>query len=307
MNEAELRYSNIDDAINFVFSLSKDDFYESGVKVANKKTGRTVNGYLDALNSFNKLYPNRDFKSITPRVVKEYKNTISKTHKPSTVHTYLRRLDTIWNELDDGENPFKGIRPRLQGTEDKYLSDQDVSKIKNTCTIPSYLYKNHSKEVLNTNRDYWLLMFYLGGIDMFDLAKLRYDKNVINGRIEFRRGKGNSGVFCSNKLFPETIEILDRYKCSPYLVPIYKHKSYSNFVRNFVKRFPKSVVDLDLTRRPLTKSARYTFINRAKNLLIDERIAKQIVGHSENSVHSIYSGRFPVEVIDEAHKKIITL
>jgi hypothetical protein len=70
-------------------------------------------------------------------------------------------------------------------------------------------------------------------------------------------------------------------------------------------RFYSRLLDLNLTRRPLTKSARYSFINRAQQLLIDERITAEIVGHKRKTTTSIYSNSFPLEVRDQAHAKII--
>ena len=64
-------------------------------------------------------------------------------------------------------------------------------------------------------------------------------------------------------------------------------------------------MDLQLSKKPLSKSARATFIDRAQQLLIDERITMEIVGHTQQSVHSIYTDEFPLHVRDEAHLKII--
>ena len=150
-----------------------------------------------------------------------------------------------------------------------------------------------------------MLMFYLGGIDAVDLAQLRYDHHVANGRIKFTRAKGGTNAFINNKLFDPALRILDRFSCYPYLVPIYKYSSQNDFISNMNDRFYSRLLDLNLTRRPLTKSARYSFINRAQQLLIDERITAEIVGHKRKTTTSIYSNSFPLEVRDQAHAKII--
>ena len=306
MFKAEGSFTYIPDAIGYVFNENRENFYNSALNECKAWTGRTKEGYLTALTSFNQYFPDIDFNSVSPRVVRDYMAILkNKGFTSSTIHTYLRKLDTLWKRTEKPDNPFKGIRPRLEDTKDKFLSDLDVCKIRDTRTIVLPHSRKHSINLLNRNRYYWLLMFYLGGIDMFDLKKMRYDKHVVNGRIEFKRGKGNSGVFCSNKIFPEALEILKRFDCKPYLVPVFEQKNYTSFVSNFNNRFPPSVVDLELSRRPLTKSARYTFINRGKMLMIDERVVRQLVGHSENSVHSIYSGRYSYDVTDKAHEEII--
>ncbi|MEE9361167.1 MAG: hypothetical protein V3U92_01055 [Cellulophaga sp.] len=53
------------------------------------------------------------------------------------------------------------------------------------------------------------------------------------------------------------------------------------------------------------KTPRYTFINRAQELLVDERITAQIVGHKSKSTTSIYTNNFSLVAQDEAHLKIV--
>jgi hypothetical protein len=150
-------------------------------------------------------------------------------------------------------------------------------------------------------------MFYLGGIDFIDLAHLRYDKHIINGRVQFKRFKGGTDASVNNKMFDCVFEILSKFECYPYLVPIYKRADYKSYLRKVNGYFKSRTIDLSLERIPKTKSARYSFINRAQQLLIDERITMEIVGHSKKSVHSIYTNEFPLSVRDQAHEKIINL
>lgn len=310
--EAEELFSHLDDAIDYVFGNSSRKFSELAQKsIERNYSGRTAEGYLSALKNFEKHYPNRNLKSIHPRLIKEYKNIISNECKPHTVHTYLRKLDTLWSDITDDKNPFKGIRPKLPQTPSKHHSDRDTWRIINTRRIITRNNLRYSVHQLNLYRYYWMLQFYLGGVDMFDLANFRYDKNVIDGRINFHRGKGSTGTFCSNRIFPEAQELLDlllkEFDCYPYLTPIYKQASYKDFVSNYTKRAKLSMVDLELHQDIKSKSARYTFINRGKMLRIDERITEQLVGHTRINTHSIYTTEFHNDDIDEAHEKIIRI
>src|SRR5690606_917768 len=136
---------------------------------------------------------------------------------------------------------------------------------------------------------------------------LRYDKHVINGRIQFYRNKGGTNAFVNNIIPEQALEILKNFNCYPYLVPIYQSSNLDTFRNNMNKRLAEMVADLQLTQRPLSKSARYTFINRARQLMVDERITMEIVGHEQQTVHSIYTDNFPLHIRDAAHLKIIEL
>ena len=141
----------------------------------------------------------------------------------------------------------------------------------------------------NNYRNYWLLMFYLGGIDPEVLSKLRYDRHLVNGRIVFNRDKGNSKTSCNNIVPKQAVEILELYKKSgePYFVPIHNAKNYRTFSGNFSRRMRELSRKLDLSVELRPKSARYTFIDRAQQMLIDERVTAQIVGHKRKTTTSI--------------------
>lgn len=292
-------------AEKYLKNTSGDIFYDDAIELA--KT--LVRPYTTVLNSFNSYYPNYPYTFITKETAKEYMNTLLKTpvngkqRSPNGVISYMGKLTAIWNKLDKPNNPFRGVLPKKVPTKSKALTTEDLIKLKSN----PYLNNGNSKAGGVYNYiNYLLLCFYLGGIDMVDLKNMRYDKNVIGGRIEFIRSKGGTNVFVSNKIFPQAQEILNQYDCKPYLVPLYKLKTYDEFIPNISRRLPQIMERLNLSRLPYSKSARYTFINRGQNLLIDERCVMALVGHSQNTTHSIYKDAFPHDVIDKAHEKIIS-
>ncbi|WP_438423192.1 hypothetical protein [Aquimarina macrocephali] len=282
-------------------------YYNDAIKVANKLPSKV---YLHALNSFNDFYPGYRYEDITKSVVKDYVNALlvtpvkntSQKRNPNGVIVYIDKLSALWNILTEKNNPFKGSKPKKEKTKNKALSKTDLIRIRDND------YKVNPNVVYGGKRNYlnyFMLCFYFGGIDMVDLKNLRYDKHVINGRIEFRRHKGGTNVLVSNKIFPEAQKILDLYDCKPYLVPL--NGRYSSFRQGIYTILDKLRDELKLTKKPYFKSPRYTFITRAQQMLIDERITIEIVGHSQQSTHSIYKDEFPFHVRDEAHEKIISL
>lgn len=299
-----------DQALKLLFEPDKKIsavFYEAGLLECGKMTDGSASIYKTALNSFKTMYPGIMVLDITPNKVKRYMDALLLVNKPNGVHTYLRKLSTLYKRVSDSKNPFTGIRPKKVKTPKKSLLDADLLKLFTTRTIIIKGDYKNTRETINHYRYYYMLMFYLGGIDIVDLAHLRYDKHVFGGRLQFYRQKGGTNAYVNNKLFPQALGLLKKFDCYPYLVPIYKYKTHHEFVNNMNSRLFERTKDLELSRKPLTKSARYSFINRAQQLLIDQRITMEIVGHEQQTVHSIYTDNFPLKVRDEAHERIIDL
>lgn len=302
------KYINFHFAEQYLKQEDTDIFYIEVIKLSSN-LGRA---YKIAANSFNSFFPNYSFSMIDKKVTNKYVNLLlntptknsNKRRSPNGVISYMNTLTAAWNKLGKPNNPFSGVRPKEVPTKNKGMSDQDLIKIiNNDYTIHPNSLGGGKANYLN----YFLLCFYLGGIDLGDLSNLTYQDNVVNGRIEFNRHKGGTSVFVSNKIFPEALEILNNYNCKPYLIPIKKMNNYRNFIPNMSRVLEGMKNHLDLSKKPYSKAARYTFITRAQQILIDERITIEIVGHSQQSTHSIYKDEFPYEVRDIAHKKIITI
>jgi integrase len=149
-------------------------------------------------------------------------------------------------------------------------------------------------------------------LDFIDLANLRYDLHVKNGRVQFTRFKGGTSEFIDNIIIPEALVILEKYKDNaPYLINIHKYQ-YTSLRNNYLKRFGKFIYSIkDENNKPLvesyftTKTARYTFINLGKQLELNRDVVMEITGHSRGDVHSIYEGSYSYEVKDAVHRKII--
>lgn len=256
-----------------------------------------------AVRAFNKFAFEATFEDITPAKAVQFRNhLLKKGQKPSGVDSYLRSLRAVWNKLSSQPNPFKSINVEIPDKINTVATEADLKKL-----ILADLGPLKKIGGMANYRNYWLLMFFLGGIDPEVLAKLRYDEHVINGRINFNRDKGRSKTFCSNILTPQAKEILKLYDCNPYLVPIYKTAKYSTFSTNFSERMKLLSEKLGLSVKLKPKSARYTFIDRAQQKLVDERITAQIVGHKRRTTTSIYTNDFPLKKQDKYHKKIIKI
>lgn len=296
---------SLSEAESIITQNDTDIFYEAAKPFCKNRA------YLNALKSFQKQFPDYTFSHITKPVVKKYMDRLlvtpvhGKERSPNGVYSYMDKLTALWNFCDKPDNPFSKIRPEKEQSKNKALTTSDLIKIRdNDYKVHANSLGGGKKEYL----DYFMLGFYLGGIDLVDLSYLRYDKNVIGNRIEFYRAKGmRKKVFISNIILPEAWELLEKYKSKTYLIPLRKNLDYDNYTANMSREFGKIKDKLGLTRKPYSKSPRFSFITRAQNLLIDQRIAEKIVGHSDGRTHSIYKDVFPQHIQDKAHKKIIDL
>ena len=257
---------------------------------------------LSAIRSFNEYYTGATFLEISHGMVENYiAAMLGKGNSPGGVDSYIRSLRSMWYKLSTEENPFAKKKIELPEKINRVATTNDIEILKNASLSSKGQFSGE-----NHYRNYWLLMFYLGGIDPEALAKLRYDKNVVGERIIFNRNKGRSKTAGSNIIPPQAWEILKLYDCKPFLVPIFMAKDYSGFLKNFNRRFRVVCKKLELSVELRPKSARYTFIDRAQQLLVDERITAQIVGHKRKTTTSIYTNDFPKSVQDQAHLSIIS-
>ncbi len=291
---------SFDDVASFLFKKEYTTFFETAENYINNP----LSTKQSAINSFNTFFPGVSVTEVNKDMVQKYIGfLLAKGNKAGGVDSYMRSLRAIFNVIgSEYPNPFSKYKIEIPDKINVVASAEDLKILQN-----AQLENSGPIGGPFNFRNYWLLMFYLGGIDPEVLSKLRYDKNEVNGRIQFNRDKGRSKVACNNVIPPQAYEILNLYDCKPYFVPIYQSKDYKNFMSNFNRRFKVLCVKLNLSAELRPKTPRYTFINRAQQLLVDERVTAQIVGHKRKSTTSLYTNDFPLEVQDEAHLKIISI
>nr|WP_298929875.1 hypothetical protein [uncultured Allomuricauda sp.] len=287
---------------NFKDELFKDNypvFYDAAMNTLPENYTGTK---WSALKSFNSFYPSLKFHEITRQIVADFiVKLFEKGNGPGGIDSYIRSLRAFWYKLSDQPNPFAKHKIAIPKKLKRVSTVEDMQKL-----AAAELEDKGQIASFSKLRDYWLLMFYFGGIDPEVLAKLRYDKNIVNGRLVFNRDKGGSKMPCNNVIGPAASEILQKYDCRPFLVPIHKTKNPDSFIRNFRRGLIKISERLEFGTVMHPKSARYSFIDRAQQLLVDERVTAQIVGHKRKTTTSLYTNDFPLEVQDESHLKIIS-
>lgn len=172
-------------------------------------------------------------------------------------------------------------------------------------------------------RDYFLLMFYLIGINSKDLL-LAKKGNICNGRLEYVREKTHKHY--SIKIEPEAEELLKRYEGKDYLLEAMDHcKLYRSFAHEMNDAL-KTIGDVvyepvptdDLFAIPEMKKkiipiipeistyyARHCWATFAYEADISLDIISQALGHSSGNRTTLIYVKFDQEKVDRANRTVI--
>ncbi|MFL9834975.1 phage integrase SAM-like domain-containing protein [Chryseobacterium terrae] len=264
------------------------------------KTGGNASVYQFNLNVWKEYKPSLSFNEITYDFLAKFKIAKSSTCTAGGINTYITKLKAIYNEavrrgvyINEGNYPFVKVMEKQNPTKDKHLTIEEMKMVISNPSSSIY-YK------------YFLLCFYLGGLDFIDLATLK-KSDIKSGRIKKMRAKGNTREVINNRVFPEAKKIMAFFDNpeSEYILPIHQY-SYVNYRHNYTNRIKKILSDLKIYSYVDSKTPRYSFIHIGSMELYQNRdIIKELVGHAQRDTLSIYEGKFPLHIKDEVHRKII--
>lgn len=165
-------------------------------------------------------------------------------------------------------------------------------------------------------RDYFMLMFYLIGINVIDLVTAKKSA-VVNGRLEYVRHK--TGKKYSIKIEPEAAELLKKYEGKgDYLIDVMEHyKHYKSFLKEVNKALRKigpveSDGDLFENKKivPIvpgltTYFARHTWATLASEIDLPIDTISQALGHPVGNKTTLVYVRYDMNKVDEANRKVI--
>lgn len=173
-------------------------------------------------------------------------------------------------------------------------------------------------------RDYFLLMFYLIGINAKDLL-LVSEKGINNGRLEYIREKTHKKY--SIKIEPEAEELLKKYKGERYLLEAMDHcKHYKNFVHEMNDKLKEiggvtwemvpdpedlfGTPQLIKTITPVipeisTYYARHCWATFAYEIGISLDVISQALGHSSGNRTTLIYVKYDQSLVDDANRKVI--
>ena len=224
-----------------------------------------------------------------------FENSIGGKVNSRAIH--LRNLRTICNFALDEEftshYPFRKFKIKTEETRKKALT---VEQVRAYMAVPGP----------NEYRDVFLLLFYLRGINIGDLAKLT-EADIVNGRIEYRRNK--TGMLYSIKVEPEAREILDRWKGESHLLRCFDRyqdpHDYNRRMREALKKMKGAdgvLIEPDCS----SNWARHTWATMCAELDVPDPTISLGMGHriAGHRTTAIYIKRDQRKV-DEANRLVI--
>lgn len=224
----------------------------------------------------------------------------------NSINLHIRNIRAVFNDAINEDKteqnlyPFRKFKLKSEETRKRSLTIDQLRAIRDWPCEP------HEQQYI----DIFMLMFYLRGINMIDLAGLT---KIDNGRVEFRRAK--TGRLYSIKIEPEAEAIINKYRGKNFLLNI--NERYSNY-KNYLHRMNRNLKEFGYTRVgkrgkkdkegafPFlsTYYTRHTWATLAAYLEIPKETIAAALGHGKKDVTEIYIS-FDQNKIDEANRRVI--
>ena len=239
--------------------------------------------------------------------------------KENTIGIRFRSLRVIYNKAVSDKlvkreyYPFDDFKVSKfhEQTMKRAISKEDIKRIidLDLRTVTTY----HSP-YLSLGRDLFLFSYLSCGINLTDMARIRYC-DIFEGRLSYYRQK--TGKLISFQLQPMALDIIAKYRkpeATPndYVFPILDRKVHKTAIqiRDKVRKAnkaankalhrirEKSGIPIDLT----TYVARHSYATVLKRPEVSTAIISESLGHSSEKVTQIYLDSFENSQIDEAMK-----
>ena len=262
-----------------------------------------------------------EFKRIDGVFLNDYATWMQvkkKLHK-NTIGNRLRGLKAIFNRaisdkvITENITPFKEFKVSKyrEETTKRAISKQDIERVINLDlksisdekTFPFYDFA----------RDIFIFSYLGCGINIVDIAFLKYANIIDNDRLQFRRSKTKKII--SFRLHPIAKEIIEKYrkkkhKQTDYVFPIFndeiqktmKEKYYkldyqTRYVNKYLRKIGKH---LNISLKLTSYVARHSFATVLKRSGVNTSIISEAMGHSSEKVTQVYLDSFENDQIDEA-------
>jgi len=284
----------------------------------------TADCYKCSMNSL-KIFIKNDhfqFAQVTPDFLKNYERWMMSNGKSmTTISMYIRCLRALFNEQIQSGNvkleqyPFgkrKYQVPASRNTK-KALTLEDVAKI--------YNYPVISGTTEAKSKDYWLFSYFCNGINMKDIALLKFE-DIEDDRIIFNRAKTINTT--RRNLKPITVVMIDEVRDiisrlgnipnSPdtFVFPLInkemtsekKHIVIKQEVKNINKYIRRIGKDVGIEKDITTYTARHTYSTVLKRSGASIEFISESLGHKNISTTESYLDSFEFDMKKEFAKKL---
>ena len=274
------------------------------------KKGKTREVYQSTFNKMSTYIGDKriDFEDINKGWLQRFESYMEES-VPSVngrgVH--LRNIRAVFNDAIDNDvtvvYPFRKFKIQKAATAKRAITAEQLVR----------LMEFDCDEFQEKYRDFFVLIFYLIGINIIDLCHLKKEQ-LVNGRIEYVRAKTHR--LYSIKVEPEAMEIIDRYKGDKYLLNILdRYRNYKDFAKRMNQNL-RSIGEVKIgkhgakTVTPIlpfitTYTARHSWATIAHKIGVPKDVISMALGHSfGNRTTDIYID-YDSEKIDVANRRVI--
>ncbi|MEP7232345.1 MAG: site-specific integrase [Ginsengibacter sp.] len=290
-------------------------FHQEINKLTNEERLGTASSYQCAINSLTSFKENIALEHITVDFLNEYEKWMIETKGASitTVGIYLRAVRAIFNEaiglsLIPNENyPFGKRKYQIPTGRNikKALSMTDIAKL--------YYYEpDAANEMEARAKDFWLFTYFGNGINMKDIALLKY-KNIQGEYIVFERAKTNRTSRTNPRpitiyINPEMRQVISKWGNLPdreenYIFPIlnptadafHKRKQIQQFTKLTNKWTKRMAEKLNIPMKVTTYTARHSFSTVLKRSGASTEFISEALGHTNLKTTLSYLDSFENE------------
>lgn len=251
------------------------------------------------------------FDTVTVDWLEGFERHFMKTMQVNGLAIQMRNIRTVFNWALDNEwtekYPFRRYKIKQEKTVINNISVEDLRMLR------EYRVENWQE----IYRDFFMLSFYLCGINPGDLLMLK-PSDMKNGRISYKRMK--TGRVYNIPVIEEAAEIIEKYKGEKYLLnPMDNLSDYHIFNQHWNKALkkigPSEIVPDKVGKmrkieyHPILPNitvytARYTFASIGAELDIPRETIALCLGHAWTDVTSHYIA-YDMKKIDGAVRKIV--
>ena len=298
------------------YFLLKVQTFKDSNKIGNTKV------YQDTYNQFIKFTENKDitFSQLDYSFLVRFESSMrGKGLTDNAMSVRFRTIRSLFNFAISENYAKKELYPfdkfkiteRFNTkTQKRAISKDEVLKIKE--------HKLKEGSAAFEAQQYFMFSYYGQGINFVDMANLKW-KNVINGRVAYKRAK--TGNELSFKLSGPALSIIEYWKPltagsnENYVFPILSikkhltHKQRYDRIHKVLTRVNKDLKkigkDLEI-ETPLTSYvARHTFATVLKKSGVSTAIISESMGHQTEAITQTYLKSFENSVIDDAMENLL--
>ncbi len=240
--QAEKIIKALQEANRFTFHAFEEDFF---IKSSTRTVYQYVEDIIQQLEEENRLGTARTYKNLLAEL-RRFKRNASlqftdinvaflqqltrhmkgKGMKQTSIGIYMRSLRAAYNKAIKDKliavdlYPFREYKIRSGSAEKIALTKDDILKMYHYATVMPVIHMS-----LRESIHYFLLSYFLRGINFTDMCKLRWDRNFLDNRIIYYRQKTERSHHQPKSISIEVKEhiaaILEQYTDNrPYILPV---------------------------------------------------------------------------------------